>query len=191
MIVVVRVAQRARRKAALLRRVVVDALDRHDHAQLRNRERVRRVVGIDHRQRLAIELEGAADEAACLGEERIAQAALPVEVVDRHVHERVRRQRPHRGALPHAVLADEVGDPVLVRREIRPDGRHGLERQIDAAGAAGTGTRVRRRAVREEADVDADEHGDNEHACSDSQGFARASSHRLGIYRFSTSNGVL
>ena len=102
------------------------------------------------RRRLAVERERAADEPARLGEERVAQAALAVEVVDRHVHERVRRQRPDGAALPDAVLADEVRDPVLVRRELRPDRGDGLQRQVDARRRAPRRTAVRRRAVGEE-----------------------------------------
>ena len=65
-------------------------------------------------ERLAVD-ELAARRALRPAEERVAQAARAVEVVDRHVHGRVRGQRPDRRALPlPGVVADEVRDPVGV-----------------------------------------------------------------------------
>src|SRR5512142_308357 len=71
----------ARREAALVLRVVGHALERDDHAELRDREGVRGVVRLDLLEGLAVE-RGRADDSLGAREERIPQPAVAVELVD-------------------------------------------------------------------------------------------------------------
>ena len=125
--------------------------------------------------RLAVQRECAADEAPRLGEERIAQAALPVEVVDRHVHERVRRQGPDRACASRRRSRGRGTTPSS--RSARASGRRPPP---SAASGRRCGVRsgrdvVRRGAARQAGDVHADQDGDDEHACGHGYGFARRS----------------
>ena len=130
--------------------------------------------------------ERAADDPARLRQERIAQAAVAVELVDGHVDERVRRQRPDGAAMPDAVLADEVRDPVLVRRELRPDRGDGLQGQVRVRRRPRRGRQaIRRRAVRQERDVDTDQDADESDADERSQHLGaqtRAVADMNGVY---------
>jgi hypothetical protein len=133
----VRVRHRTRREAALILRVVGDARDREDEPELRDGERVRRLVRVHRLRGLAVDEDPVPDHALRAAEVGIPQPARPVEVVDRHADGRVRRQVPDRLALPLAlVVLDEVRDPVRVLAQLRPDGGHGLDRQVDDLVAA-------------------------------------------------------
>ena len=126
---------------------------------------MRGVVRVDRSHRRAVELDRAASGSLDLGEERVAQSGVPVELVDRDVNQRVGRQVEDRAADPAAVAADEVGDPVgVLRAELRANRRDRLERELRAAVGAGSARRGghRGRQVRRpDRDVEADQHAEN------------------------------
>src|SRR6185437_273734 len=149
--------------------------------------RVRRVVRVDRLRRLAVHEDAVADHPLRPGEVRVAQAAGAVEVVDRHVDGRVRRQVPHRLALPLPAVLDQVRDPVRIRAELRADGGDRLDLEVhDRMAAARIRDRrcVRRRPRerREVRDVEADHDPGGREGRGDEQEL-HSGPHRTGSYQ--------
>src|SRR5439155_10473115 len=69
----VRLGERARRDRALVRRVVPDALERNADAQVGDGKGVRREVGVEVPERLAVDRHRVADDAARLSPEGVPQ----------------------------------------------------------------------------------------------------------------------
>src|SRR5581483_9696298 len=116
--------------------VVGDAHQRHRHTHLRYLEDVRGGVRRDRLCGLAVQRELVAEDAACLGEERVAQPRLPVELVDGDVDEGVRRQHECRLVLPVLIVRVDgvIGNPA--RMGIGELGRrHRGQVQVHSAGA--------------------------------------------------------
>ena len=165
--VVVRLAERARHLRALIGGVVLDALDRDDDPHLRHRERVRGVVRGDVLHGLPVKLHGAADRPLDLGEERVAQAALAIEVEDGDPHQGVGRHVEGRRVLPLIPLAHEIGDPGRLSTELS-DCRGRAQRQL-RLGRPGLLRRNRRRRAHELVDVEPDRERDDHDTGHDCQ----------------------
>ena len=147
--------QRARRDAALILCVRVDTGQRHVDVEIRHREGMRGVVGIDPVFRRAVDRLDAAGGAADAAEEGVAQAAGAVVLVDRHIYERVRRHLEERRVLPLPFrILGHVADPV--RERVMAVAWHRLERQTRRSVADNGGDR-RRPGLEEEDEVDDDE----------------------------------
>src|SRR5579872_1066101 len=103
------VAHRAGRVGARVLGAAGDAIEGHREVERLDREHVRGRGRVDRAGGLAIQQKLPAGDAGGLTEELVAQTGLGVELVDRHVHERVRGQVVGRGVLPRLqVRADRV-----------------------------------------------------------------------------------
>src|SRR6185437_10199876 len=76
-------AERAGRVVARILRVVGNAVERHRHAHLGDREDVGSRVRVDRLGGLAVQQERAPDDSLSLADERITEPGLAVELVDR------------------------------------------------------------------------------------------------------------
>ena len=114
------------------------------------------IVGIDAVLNRAVDRLDVAGRAAHSGQERVAQAAVAVVLVDRDLDQRVRRHLEDRRVLPLSLrVLGHVADPV--REWVVAVGRNRLEREIGAAVAA-SGRRDRRGSgLQEEDEVDDDQ----------------------------------
>ena len=137
---------------------------RDDQAHLRDREGVRRCFGVDRAHQLAVDPHRVADRAVDLGEERVAEPAVAVELVDGDVDQRVRRDLEDRAVDPFPLgVLDQVGDPALVAA-LRADRSLGLQGQLGRR--PGRGGFDRRRGLEELGDVEGDQrsnHGNCNH----------------------------
>ena len=110
---------------------------------------------------LAVDPHRVADGAVDLGEERVAQPAIAVVLVDGDVDQRVARDLEDRAVDPLALrVADQVGDP----RRIAPlgaDRRLRFESQLGGVGC-GLARFDRRRRAEQVGDIEADQRGDDD-----------------------------